>query len=303
VQAKAAHAARDLVMATVIYAFIPVLLATERPLRLRVLFYGASTVLILLIVTAQLYLGAQWYSLALFCVVIALAWVALLSLGYRRHRPDAIRARSFLLPIAVVFIAAAGMQWSRPFPVTPREAEPAMMIGDQEWQHGIRHRHLPAQRQDIAGRPKQPLNLQWAGALDVITARLHESGWQDVTPVSPLSTLRWLTSSTPIEQLPVLRQVHAGVHQALAVRLPLDHDHQYLLRLWPSGVRLASGEPVWIGSVSIQQAQSFYKLLRYPVTLPDDPPIEQLLSTIGGTERFHNGAVWLLESTAAAAPP
>jgi undecaprenyl-diphosphatase len=289
-------------MSTVIYGFLAVLLTTERPLSRRVVVYGASIGLLLLITAAQLYVGAQWFTLALFALLIGASWVALLALGYRRHQPDVLSARSFLLPVGVVFIGAGTLQWTGSDQAAVSPPAHLISVAPQAWRDEA-YKRQPAQRQDIAGRAKQPLNLQWAAPLADIEQRLHAAGWLGVTPVTPLNSLRWLTATTPIEDLPVLPQVHAGVHQALALRLPRDPEHQYLLRLWPSGLELTDGTPIWLGNLSAQHAESFYRLWRYPVTEPEPVSVESVLGNVENTQRYHAASgVWLLSAAAAPTP-
>lgn len=289
------YSTRDLVLASVIYAFLPVLLSTGRSPAVRRLFYGTSIGLLVLIVLAQLYLGAQWYSLALFSLVVAVIWSALLGLGYRRHRPEILQARRVLPPILAVFALAIGLQISETQLQAPQPPPRYLQIEAKQWRDQD-WRLLPAQRQDVAGRLKQPFQLQWAGTLAEIDSELRTAGWLAPAPLSGGRALRWLSSDTPADELPVLPQVHAGQHPALMLRLPQAGQRQYLLRLWPSGYRLADGRPLWIASISLSHARSFYRVLRYPVTETATPDIEPLLQQLPTAQREARGAIWLLWS-------
>lgn len=291
----AGYRARDLVLASVIYCFMPVLVSTGRSLPVRATLYGVCITILMLIVLARLYLGAQWYSLALFSVVIAAVWAALLGLGYRRHGPERIFARGFMLPVMATFFGAAIVQWSGALHLE-REPLPApVTLYPRDWL-ASEHRLLPAQRQDIAGRERQALRLQWAAPLPAIEQALAAAGWQPVARAGPLSALRWLTASTPIDELPVLPQVHAGEHQALAMRLPAGPDEQWLLNLWPTDFQLRDGTPIWVGSIARQRARTFYRFLRYPVSDGSAPPLAPLLGTLPGVEHEVRGEIWLLRS-------
>jgi membrane protein DedA with SNARE-associated domain len=277
----AGFSARDLVLATVIYGFIPVLLSTGRAPGLRVVFYGAATVILLLVVASRLYLGAQWLSQALILLAIGLVWTALLGLGYRRHRPELLARRAFLIPVLGAFLISACLQWRSDARNLPLEtvAQPVMIVPAASWWSGEVN-SLAVQRFDLAGRPKQPLNLQWAGRLDTLAERLDARGWQPPEPVRGINLLRWLSGSAPVGTLPVLPQVHAGMHQVLMRRLPVDAETQILLRLWPAGAALDSGEPLWLGHLSLQRARSLYWLWRYPVTEAQAVDAEMLLAPL-----------------------
>lgn len=278
---------RDLVMVTVIYGFIPVLLSTQRPQRVRLPAYATSTVLLSMIVLARLYLGVEWCTLAMLSLAVGLLWLAALGLGYRRHAPDRVFGRGFLLPVLAVFVFAAGLRWVGDFDVPTRlmPAAHVQSLPSGQWWSGDGYVLLPAQRLDVRGRPGIPFDLQWAGPLPEIEAALSGDGWLPPAPVNGAGMLRWLTSSTPIDALPVLPQVHAGSHQVLVLRRPIDDTQQWLIRLWPSGWQLDDGEPVWVGTLSRQQARTAYRLLRYPVAVGEGagswtPPLPYILRRV-----------------------
>lgn len=289
----AAHS-RDLVLAAVTYSFLPVLLSTARSAALRKLLYGLSALLLLLVVFAQLYLGLQWASVAVLLLLFGIAWTALLGLGYQRHHPERLPARQILGLAMLSFVVALGLQWrqlGRPEPVAPPHYETLTL---RQWQSEHAHRHFPVQRLDAAGRSRQPFTVQWAGALADIDAKLGAAGWQPVAPLSPGQMLHWLTSSATVGELPVMPQVNGGEHPALVRRLPIDDTRQYYLRLWPSHYRLADGRPIWLGSVMLQEARSFHRLLRYPVATDFEPPLAPLFENLPDTQHRANGPVWLL---------
>lgn len=286
------YSASDLVLPVVIYAFLPVLLAHKRSDAVRTLFYGAVAGVLLLLTLARLYLGAQWFSLALFSLLVGTVWTALLGLGYRRHRPEDLPARPILIPVLLSFLVAASLQFSaasqEPLPPPQYRSLDAALWRSQAW------RELPSHRQDVAGRSKQALPLQWAGTLPEIEAELRAAGWQDVAPLSAGNAMHWLTSSGAIEELPVLPQVHAGNHPALSLRLPIDETQQELIRLWPSGFRLDDGRPLWVGLIVRQRARDYYRVLRYPVADTQVPPLDPLLARLPTVQRAARGSTWLL---------
>lgn len=288
------HTTRDLILASVIYAFLPVLLSTSRKPAVRMLFYGTSSVVLVLLAVAHLYVGTQWFTLAIFTLVVSTLWAALLGLGYRRHRPDILQARRVLVPIMVVSVIAVTIQWHQlqQEPEAP-EPPPRAVLATDAWLSEA-WRDLPVQRRDVTGRPKQALQLQWAGALTDIEADLRAAGWEDTAPLSASNMLHWLSSGTETADLPILPQVHAGLHPSLMLRLPLDEDRQYLIRLWQSRYRLDDGRPIWIGSISAQRARSFYRVLHYPVTETFRPPLKPILDALPNARHQRRGEAWLL---------
>lgn len=298
------YAARDLVLATVIYGLIPVLLSTGRSAHQRTWFYGVASALLVLITVSRLYLGAQWFSHAMVLLVIGLLWTALLGLGFRRHRPSVVRLGATLIPVGLTFLLAATAQWTLDRDLLPaaRSVEVRTGFTWTDWQQDG-FQQFASQRSDIAGRPKQPLNLQWAGPLPAIREALERSGWTPPPPLASGQVLRWLSDAAAVDTLPVLPQVHAGERQVLMLRHPQDARRQWLLRLWPADARFDDGTPLWVGSLVLQEARSAYLgLMRYPIAIdtanpdpllrPAAPIIRDvgglyLLTTVASPEPFH----------------
>jgi hypothetical protein len=138
------------------------------------------------------------------------------------------------------------------------------MAMSEWWDTGWRK--LPSRRIDVAGRDKQFLNVQWAAPLQEIRESLQRSGWQPAPRLTFASGLRWLASTTPIEQLSLMPRTHNGRHASLTLRHDVDADHQLMIRLWPSGYVLDGQTPLWIGTVTPQRAGVLFRLLRYPIS-------------------------------------
>lgn len=297
----AGDTAPDLVLATVIYAFLPLLLSTGRKAQIRTLFYGAAVTVLTLTVLARLYLGVQWFSLAMFSVLVGAIWAGLLGLGFRRHRPERLPARKVLAPLLLTFAACLILAWSDPRPQPQRPQQVELMLSADDW-HDDGWRQLPAHRVDIAGRDKQPLALQWAGRLEDIAATLAPAGWTPPPALSAETMLRWLTRTTPVADLPILPQVHAGQHPALTLRQVRGAQTADLLRLWPTDYRLDDGRPLWVGSLTRIEAQDRYRLLRYPVGSDEGVVMETILAGITGIGADRHGSFWLLSLAPAAQP-
>ncbi len=282
--AAARFGGRDLVLATVIYGFLPVLLTTDRPEGTRALYYGIAASLVALMLAADVYRGAVWLSVGLFSIVFATLWVLLLGVGYRRHGAEPLATREVIPLAAGVLIAAAALSSSAEL---RRELEAgattARALGSSAWWQAS-YTELPAYRIDATGNSKQPLTLQWRGDLPRIEAALRQAGWESPLPLTWESALRWLAVDAPISELPPLPQVHAGAHQALMLRRGLDHDEQWLIRLWPSGA-YAGGAPVWVGTLARQTSRGALRLVRYPQTESEfDSPLATLQGGVPGFE-------------------
>jgi membrane protein DedA with SNARE-associated domain len=297
---------RDLVLATVIYGFVPVLLSTNRPRIVRTLYYASAVVLVVLMLAADIYRGAVWLSTGVFSVVFGAAWVGLLGVGYRQHGAAGIPAREVLPLAAGVLIAAAALQSSAEMRTELEPRKEARTISASTWWREA-YADLPAYRVDTSGLNKQPLTVQWRGELAAIDAALRQEGWEAPRPVTWDNALRWLAVHAAISDLPVLPQVHAGAHQALVMRRGLSADEQWLIRLWPSGA-IAGRAPVWIGTLTRQTRRGALRLVRYPQTEGEyDTPLAALDGALPGFEArraMHpgrdaqdpawSGSLWLL---------
>ena len=273
---------RDLALVTIVYGCAATLFATLRPVRVRLFAYSTATAVVLLVGLARLVLAQEWLGFNVFAVVIGVLWTVALTLGYRQHGPERLFAGSFALPVLSVFAIAVGMTWGVDRAATHAAATnppslPHTVAVGVWWEDGWRD--LPPSRIDVRGRSGRRFDLQWAAPELLVESELLAAGWQPLTPLSFADTLRWLTETTSIAELPVLPQVHAGSHARISMRRPIDDDHQHLIRLWDSGTRVtAEGQevPVWLGAVTEQRARTYYRLFRYPVTEPDSPILPPL---------------------------
>ncbi|WP_029891706.1 VTT domain-containing protein [Polycyclovorans algicola] len=263
------YSERDLVLAIIIYAFLPVVLTTRQPLQQRGFDYGWAGIIIVLIIAARLYVGAQWWSHALIDLGIALIWAALLGLGLRRHRPVRILRGETLLVAAITLVAATSLQWAADLQRRTEQALTPPRVTLTQWET-TGYQAFPTLRQDIAGRPRQPFNLQWSGALADIEAQLRADGWSPPPSAASSDVLRWLSNPEDVGELPVLPQIHAGERELLRLRRPVSGDlnQQLLLRLWASGAKRSDGQPVWIGSLVLQESRAVYGgLMHYPLAV------------------------------------
>ncbi len=269
-----AFAGGHIILSTVIYGFLPVLLTTGRRRHRRWPYYGCAGTLIALIALARLYLGAHWLSDATIGTGIALAWVALLGLAYRRRHIRPVPTASLLTIASITLILAATVQWTFALPSFLARFQPIQKTVSMPvalWR-GQGFGTLPAYRVDLEGRDNRPLNVQWSGRLDRIAASLAARGWRQPPRPTPSGLLHWLSDDSPIGALPVLPQVHDGRDEALLMVRPIDARQQQILHLWPSRWHIeADGrdEPLWIGNVSRQHIISILSILYLPAAESD----------------------------------
>lgn len=269
------------VMAT--YGFFAVLIARERPEQRRWLIYTAAALLVLGIAFTRLYLGIHRLSGVLGALTLGLAWIALLGIGYRNHPADRVPPRPLAGIALLVLSLSAGIHlWQNHGEIVAGHAIKVEVstIAETDWWQGQWQR-LPAYRADLRGANNHPLNLQYAGKLSLLKGPLEQQGWHVPPPLTALSWLAWLNDKTPLDQLPILPQVHGGHNESLLmVRMDEKAGALLALRLWPSRYHLKPGEPpLWVGNVSMLRPVT-QSGISAPRTQADfDTPIQRLLNT------------------------
>lgn len=241
-------------LATVVYGFFAVLIARELPGRNRVWPYVAAALAVALLGFARLYLGAHWLSDVLAGTLLGLLWIAALGIAYRRRV-----VRSFWVrPTATIFfVAVLGMAtWhgSRNADATLARFDPPLVaapLAMDAWWSGDWQDGLPARRNELHGRDAWPLNVQLAGPLDGLRARLLLAGWDDYRTGGWHGLLQTLDKQASPRDLPVLPATHQGRAEAMVmVQREPGAPRMKVLRLWASPVALQpGGTPLWIGTV------------------------------------------------------
>lgn len=240
-------------LATVVYGFFAVLIARELPGRSRAWPYVVTALIVALLGFARLYLGAHWLSDVLAGTLLGLLWLAALGIAYRRRV-----VRSFWIrPIATIFfvlvLGVATWHGSRRADATLRQFDPPLAVQThdatrwwtEEWVT------LPAHRNELAGGDAWPLNVQYAGRLVELRARLLLAGWEDYDTGGWTGLLQTLDKDASPDDLPILPSAHEGRAEALVmVRRGDDDARLQVLRLWEGPARLEpGGVTVWIGTV------------------------------------------------------
>lgn len=238
-------------MTTVVFGFFAVLIAREMPGRRRVWPYLLAGALTTVIAFARLYLGAHWPSDLVGGTLFGILWLLALGIAYRRHV-----ARSFWMqPLGWLFygVFAAAALWHAPRAadrllerfahVAPR---PALAEADW-WEHGWMA--LPARRDESDARRRWAFDVQVAGPLGPLRARLEAQGWRAQPQAGWVDAVALLDDDAkPQAQavLPIALDTHA--ESLLMLRPGAQPDEQYALRLWPAPIGLRDGTPLWLGT-------------------------------------------------------
>ncbi len=238
-------------MATIAFGFFAVLIAREWPGRRRVWPYLLAGVVVALLGFARLYLGAHWLSDVVAGVLLGVVWLLVLGIAYRRHV-----ARSFWMrPLAGLFYAtfAVAALWHAPRAVDGELAKfhppaPEATLGVSQWWRGG-WRNLPARRNERDASHRWSLDVQVAGPVAPLRARLEALGWRVQPQADWVATLGLLREDTPAPRQPVLPATLGTEPESLLLRRDGPGlDRAQVLRLWRAPVRLAGDAPLWLGA-------------------------------------------------------
>lgn len=257
--------------ATVLFGFLAVFLSASLSALWRWLPYALAAVLTMAVALSRLYLGVHWLTDVLGSLALGLAWVAALGLAWRRHTQEVLSWRGLGLAafaaLAVAFPVAT-LVFQETDLARYRPGVPEIALSADAWRAGG-WRRLPAYRQDLRARGQHPLNLQYAGALSVLTRQLAAHGWQPGMPLTADRWIRLLSPSLPLKELPVIPHVHDGHHETLTLVKPVGDNRRLVLRLWATPYRLDGRQPLWVGNVTAQSPRPVLGRLNLPSTEPD----------------------------------
>jgi undecaprenyl-diphosphatase len=259
----------------VLWGFLALLIGRElRPAwRLPLAFVTLSFAL--LIAFSRLYLGVHWFSDAVGGLAFGTAWLAMLGFFYLRKPAPPVNAVSLGAVAALALALAGGLNvyhnHARDFErYAVNRVLPTMMAsewGASGWQE------LPDRRIDLTGQAREPLTLQWAGELATVQQTLQGRGWRLPAAWAPMSTLGWLTTTTPPPQLPVVPYLASGKPASLTLIMPdaaAPNESRFVLRLWDADLDLVDNSnpvPLWIGSVVKERIA--HPLSLFTLVVPD----------------------------------
>jgi membrane protein DedA with SNARE-associated domain/membrane-associated phospholipid phosphatase len=236
-------------MTTVVFGFFAVLIARELPGRTRVWPYLVAGAVTTVVAFARLYLGAHWASDLVGGTLFGILWLLALGIAYRRHV-----ARSFWIqPLSWLFYGTfvAASLWH-----APRAADrllerftPALTVGTVAladwWRDGWTG--LPAHRNESDPRRRWAFDVQVAGPLQPLRARLEAQGWRAQPQATWVDTVALLDDAADAAPPAVLPATHDTRAEALLMLRPAADGRLHALRLWPAPVRL-DGRPLWLGT-------------------------------------------------------
>lgn len=259
-----AHVLRSVTL----YGFLSIMVARGLSHDWRWLPYSIAAALVGAVALSRLYLGVHWLTDIFGSITLGLAWIALLGIAYARH----VSAESRHLAIVVASLTTLALyltfqSWQLPEILKPYQQQTTtnQIVSQQAWRSG--QLDIPTHRHDIRGEGNHPLNLQFAGDLQIMQRQLQRQGWQSAEMLDWSNALKLLSPSTPLTGLPLLPHVHDARHEALVMVKNLTTDKRLVVRLWRTAVSIdAPDKPLYVGNVSSQQAELSFGILVVPRT-------------------------------------
>ncbi len=251
-------------MATVQFGFFAVLIARELPGRRRIWPYLVAGAVVALIGFARLYLGAHWLSDVVGGSLLGTVWLLVLGIAYRRR----VNRSFWMKPLAAIFYGAFAVAalWYAPRHIAPTLARfeyaplPTMLSFADWWDTGWQT--LPARRNEFDDEQRWPLDVQVAGPLAPLRARLEAAGWRTQAQAGWLEALTLLDPKRADADQPVLpATLDTRAESLLMLRHGAHPDELHVLRLWPAPARLQDGSALWIGSAQTLRHQRAFDLV------------------------------------------
>ncbi len=257
----AQHTHSLFMVAVSVYGFMAIYFVKGLSSKTSLIIYTLVILFLFAIAFAQLYSGVQTFSILLGHLFFGLLWVSVLGIAYRRHpvRNTAVETRRSLsiTLLSIVSLALVIFIFNNNIKIPAEKPYPQktwFIIGYDAWLESG-WKILPLFRNDIRGKRKQPLNIQWAAEQATIITTLNASGWQQVNNVTT-KYFNWLQDIDNPLELPVVKHIHNGQYNTLTFSKKIADNRLAIIRLWPSEYYLQgenTKEPLWIGEVAFSE--------------------------------------------------
>ncbi len=244
-----------------VLGFVAFLITQRAPELPKYIAYSILSLLVILISVSRLYLGAHWLTDILGSMFLALGFLLLTVVFYRRRcckvKLKTIRPWKFAGMIVLAFLPLMIYGDLHFFNKVKRESTPYLQVQTlsmQTW-WGNPTQYLPLYRNNRFGVERQPFNLQWLGNIDDIQAYLQREGWiVSSDKITLKSTLKHFASKDPQYHLSFLPALYKHEKPQLTmIKYVPSHEEILVLRLWQSAILFSDTQKkLWIGSIYLQ---------------------------------------------------
>lgn len=240
------------------FGFLAVLLGRARSsAKQRWAIYGTAFLLATLVMLSRLYLTAHWLTDVLGALFLALACILLVTISYRRKKTTAIPITGVVLVAFISLALSWGWAFHKNYNDFLRDYTPVWQfrtIQSNGWWNFTTEKEL-GYRTNRFGKPKEVLNIQWAGSLATIEEDLMQHGWTKLAKPSLLIALNGLTNHEQHQPL-FLDQLYDDRKAVLVMAKMVQsgsNSSLLVLHLWDAHLILDNNQPVWVGVVSYKK--------------------------------------------------
>ena len=246
-----------------VWGYLSLILTKQLPRIARFWPHVLTGSVVFLILLASLYIGFQPLGALVVALLVALMWIVACSVMFP---PTSLRA-VWITPFASVFyifFAIAALLW------VPQRADDVlverqsyvssvMQFSIQRWLASDWQR-VPSTRHPLDNLQYWPLDVQFVGGLETLKQHLVADGWYEQRHIHWQQLLRVLDRHRPPMEVPVLLSSFDTHAEVLMMLKPIGPERLYVLRMWPSAVRLFPGNhTMWVGSAQTLQYNRYYK--------------------------------------------
>jgi membrane protein DedA with SNARE-associated domain/membrane-associated phospholipid phosphatase len=265
-----------------ILGFFSVLIAIEKPKPQRIMIYGLTSLIILLVMFSRIYLTVHWFSDLLGGALLGISILAGLSLSYHRKAEHTTISSGKIAGVGTLILLLC---WGANLSVGYKKllSSSQLIFSEQTihfstWWNGAKFQQ-PIYRMGRFGQKIEALNIQWVGKLADIQNHLEKHGWRTL-PKTKIYTMLYklsLHSSDPV--IPLLVSSNAGQAPSLSMIKNFPATHSLLvLNLWDSHKTLSNGAPLWLGLVHYHETWHLqFQPLKKQVLMQRLIPPHQLL--------------------------
>lgn len=241
------------VSAISVLGFFAVVIAIEKPKPQRMLVYGLTSLVILLIMFSRIYLTAHWFSDVFGGALLGISILTGLALSYRRKIDHTTISSGQIAILGILILLLCwGANLAHGYKKLLSNSQllfPEQTIKFNTWWNNAKFQ-IPIYRVGHFGQKIEVLNIQWAGKLSDIQNHLEKQAWHTLPKEKIFTMLYKLSLHANDPNLPLFISSNAGQAPALTMTKYFPTTHNLLvLNLWNAHRKLSNGIPVWLGLV------------------------------------------------------